>query len=116
VLVGRFRTFDSLAIRDYRLLWLGQVNTSMGQWMDQVTRGWLIYELTGSALQLGAAAAVRGLPLMFFSIAAPYPSGSEPIRACLYPSWPRRSLQCIQGVHKYFVKRLARFDRKDRTY
>ena len=42
----------------------------MGQWMDQVTRGWLMYELTGSALQLGAAAAVRGLPLMFFSIAA----------------------------------------------
>jgi MFS family permease len=68
--VGRFRTFDSLAIRDYRLLWLGQVSTSMGQWMDQVTRGWLMYELTGSALQLGAAAAVRGLPLMFFSIAA----------------------------------------------
>jgi len=66
----RFRTFESLAIRDYRLLWLGQVSTSMGQWMDQVTRGWLIYQLTGSALQLGAAAAVRGLPLMLFSIAA----------------------------------------------
>ena len=27
----------------------------MGMWMDQVTRGWLIYQITGSALQLGLA-------------------------------------------------------------
>jgi MFS family permease len=63
-------TFASLHLRDYRLLWLGQVSTSMGQWMDQVTRGWLIYQLTGSALSLGLAAALRGLPLLFFGIIA----------------------------------------------
>jgi MFS family permease len=63
-------TFASLRLRDYRLLWLGQVSTSMGQWMDQVTRGWLIYQLTGSALSLGLAAAMRGLPLLFFGIIA----------------------------------------------
>ena len=64
------RTFDSLTIRDYRLLWLGQVSTSMGQWMDQVTRGWLIYSITGSAAQLGLATAMRGLPLLFFGVIA----------------------------------------------
>src|SRR5262245_63817230 len=42
----------------------------MGQWMDQMTRGWLMYELTGSALQLGLATALRGLPLLFFGILA----------------------------------------------
>jgi MFS family permease len=63
-------TFASLRIRDYRLLWLGQVCTSMGLWMDQVTRGWLIYQLTGSALHLGVATAMRGLPLLFFGILA----------------------------------------------
>ena len=63
-------TFASLRLRDYRLLWLGQVSTSMGQWMDQVTRGWLIYQMTGSALQLGLATALRGLPLLFFGIIA----------------------------------------------
>lgn len=63
-------TFDSLRIRDYRLLWLGQVNTSMGQWMDQVTRGWLIYQITGSPLQLGLVTATRGLPLLLFGILA----------------------------------------------
>ncbi|MBI4236356.1 MAG: MFS transporter, partial [Chloroflexi bacterium] len=67
-LLSRVHTFDSLRIRDYRLLWMGQLGTTMGQWMDQVTRGWLIYELTGSALQLGFAMAARGLPLLFFGI------------------------------------------------
>jgi MFS family permease len=63
-------TFASLRVRDYRLLWLGQLSTSMGLWMDQVTRGWLIYQITGSALHLGLATAVRGLPLLFFGIIA----------------------------------------------
>lgn len=66
----RLRTFDSLGIRDYRLLWLGQVSTSMGQWMDQVTRGWLMYQLTGSAADLGFVTAARGLPLLFFGVIA----------------------------------------------
>lgn len=63
-------TFASLRLRDYRLLWLGQLSTSMGQWMDQVTRGWLIYQMTGSALQLGLATALRGLPILFFGALA----------------------------------------------
>jgi MFS family permease len=63
-------TFASLRSRDYRLLWLAQLSTSMGQWMDQMTRGWLMYELTGSPLQLGLATALRGLPLLFFGILA----------------------------------------------
>ena len=63
-------TFASLRVRDYRLMWLAQLGTSMGQWMDQMTRGWLMYEITGSALQLGVATALRGLPLLFFGILA----------------------------------------------
>lgn len=64
------RTFESLTIRDYRLLWFGQLSTSMGQWMDQTARSWLIYELTGSPLQLGLVSAVRGAPLIIFSVIA----------------------------------------------
>lgn len=69
-LLSARQTFASLRLRDYRLLWMAQLNTSMGQWMDQVTRGWLIYQITGSALQLGIATALRGLPLLFFGILA----------------------------------------------
>ena len=62
----RVRAFEALRHREYRLLWYGQVFGSMGTWMDQVTRGWLIYELTNSALQLGL---VRGIQADPFSIA-----------------------------------------------
>lgn len=52
-LLERVRTFESLYLRDYRFLWLGQLTTSMGLWMDQVARTWLIYKLTHSALSWG---------------------------------------------------------------
>jgi len=69
-LLSRIHTFDSLSIRDYRLLWLGQLDTSLGQWMDSITRGYLIYHITNSPLQLGLAAAMRGIPLFLFGIVA----------------------------------------------
>jgi MFS family permease len=69
-LLNRIHTFDSLSIRDYRLLWLGQLDTSMGQWMDSISRGYLIYHITNSPLQLGLAAAMRGIPLFLFGIVA----------------------------------------------
>ncbi len=64
------RTFESLALRDYRLLWLGQLTTSMGQWLDQVARGWLVYDLTHSPLQLGLVSASRGIPILLFGTIA----------------------------------------------
>jgi MFS transporter, DHA1 family, staphyloferrin A biosynthesis exporter len=64
------RTFDSLRIRDYRLLWLGQLNSTMGQWMDQVTRLWLIYSITHSAIDLGIVSAARGIPFLIFGVIA----------------------------------------------
>jgi MFS family permease len=69
-LLSRIHTFDSLSIRDYRLLWLGQLDTSMGQWMDSITRSYLIYHITSSPLQLGLVAAIRGIPLFLFGIVA----------------------------------------------
>ncbi|MEA2642793.1 MAG: hypothetical protein QOF51_4187 [Chloroflexota bacterium] len=65
--ITRFRTFEALRYREFRLLWMGQFGSAMGMWMDQVTRGWLIYELTGSALQLGLISAIRFFPLLFLS-------------------------------------------------
>ena len=39
----------------------------MGTWMDQVTRGWLIYELTDSALQLGLVRGIQAIPFLLLS-------------------------------------------------
>jgi MFS family permease len=69
-LAQNIRTFESLGLRDYRLLWLGQVTTSLGQWMDQTARSWLIYRMTNSPLQLGMVSAARGLPILLFGVVA----------------------------------------------
>jgi MFS family permease len=66
-LLVRLRAFEALRHREYRLLWYGQVFASLGVWMDQVTRGWLIYELTDSALQLGLVRGIQAIPFLFLS-------------------------------------------------
>ena len=41
--------------RNYRLFFAGQLLSLMGTWMQTVAQSWLIYQLTGSAVLLGAA-------------------------------------------------------------
>jgi len=59
--------FTALRHPQYRLLWISNVFSSMGTWMDQVTRGWLIYELTNSSFQLGLVRGVQALPVLLLS-------------------------------------------------
>jgi MFS family permease len=61
-------TFSSLHFRDFRFLWIGTIFMSAGQWVQQVTLGWLLYDLTGSPVLLGALNGLRALP---FLIAGP---------------------------------------------
>ncbi|MEK6601100.1 MAG: MFS transporter [Candidatus Binatota bacterium] len=61
------RAFQIFRHREFRLLWLGQACTGMGTWMDQVTRGWLIYELTDSPVQLGLVRGVQAIPILLLS-------------------------------------------------
>jgi MFS family permease len=63
----QLRALEALRHREFRLLWLGQAFTGMGTWMDQVARGWLIYELTNSAFQLGLVRGVQAIPFLLLS-------------------------------------------------
>ncbi|MDA0988815.1 MAG: MFS transporter [Chloroflexi bacterium] len=56
-------TFHALAYRNYALLLLGQLSNSLSMWMDLVARPALVVAMTGSAVQLGLIALVRGLPM-----------------------------------------------------
>ncbi|MGZ8489921.1 MAG: MFS transporter, partial [Candidatus Binatia bacterium] len=65
--LGALRIFDALHYREYRLIWFGQIFASMATWMDQVARGWLLYELTNSTLQLGLIRGVQAIPILLLS-------------------------------------------------
>jgi MFS family permease len=60
----RFQTFASLRHADYRYLWTGTLLMSAGQWVQQVTLGWLLYDLTGNSMLLGALNGLRALPFL----------------------------------------------------
>jgi MFS family permease len=63
----RLRAFEAIRYREFRLIWLGQIFVSIGTWMDQVARGWLIYELTNSKFQLGLVQGIQAIPLLLLS-------------------------------------------------
>jgi MFS family permease len=56
--------FASLRHADYRYLWSGTLMMSGGQWIQQVTLGWLLYDLTGNSMLLGALNGLRALPFL----------------------------------------------------
>jgi MFS family permease len=60
----RSQTFASLRHADYRYLWTGTLMMSAGQWVQQVTLGWLLYDMTGNSMLLGALNGLRALPFL----------------------------------------------------
>ena len=67
----RTRTFRSLRHhRNYRIFFTGQLVSLAGTWMQNVALAWLVLELSGSPLAVGALAFWRFLPFTLFSLAA----------------------------------------------
>src|SRR6476661_10606339 len=62
------RTFAALQNRDYRMLWTGTLGSYMAMQMQQVSRGYLAYQLTGSAAALGVVSLSRGVPQLIFTL------------------------------------------------
>jgi MFS family permease len=62
------RTFASLRHRDYRLYFAGNGVSFVGTWMHQIAAYWLVLELTGSPLAVGALALVQALPVTAFAL------------------------------------------------
>jgi len=55
-------TFASLRHANFRLLWTTSLLNAASSWIQQVTLGWLTYDLTGSALATGVVFGMRSLP------------------------------------------------------
>src|SRR5712692_972022 len=64
---GFGRMFQSLQNRDFLLLWLGMLGSFSAMSMQQVARGYLAYDLAGSATALGIVTVAWGIPQLFLS-------------------------------------------------
>ena len=82
----RARTFKSLAVRNYRLYFIGQGISISGTWMQSVAQGLLVLELTGSGTQLGLVTALRSIPVLAFGAMGGVIADRYPKRKILYAS------------------------------
>ena len=53
--------FFAFRYRDYRWLWAGNAFASGAQWIQQTTMGWVVFDITGSGVLLGAIIGVGNL-------------------------------------------------------
>lgn len=58
--------FRALRHRNFRLFASGQMISLVGTWMQTVAQSWLVYRLTGSAMQLGMVGFASQIPIFLF--------------------------------------------------
>ncbi len=67
---GAIRPWASLAYRDYRLMWGSSFGSATAMQMRQVVNLWLIFQLTGSPVQLGLTGLFQAIPVLFLGVFA----------------------------------------------
>ncbi|TAN30107.1 MAG: MFS transporter [Actinomycetota bacterium] len=104
-LVSRLRskamsnTFESLKIRDFRVLWFGFMGSWTGMQFQQVARGFLAYRLTGSAFAIGIVTLATGLPRIILSPIGGYLADRFKKRdVIVWTSLPMAALSLATGV------------------
>ncbi len=98
------QTFSSLAVRDFRVLWMGFLGTWMAMQMQQVARGYLAYELSGNALSLGLVTLSMGLPRIVLSPMGGVIADRFPKRAVLM------STQAALGISTLLAAVMVQFN------
>jgi MFS family permease len=81
-------TFAALRSPNFRLYFAGQLISSTGAWMQIMAQGFLVFQLTGNPLWVGAVACAGGAPMLLMA----------PITGVIVDRFPRRTLMIITAV------------------
>ena len=91
--IEKLGTFISLRIRNFRLLFTSTTLSCAGQWIQQVTLSWLVYDITGSGTILGSINMVRALASL----------GIIPIAGLLIDRLNRRKTLLIENSWLFII-------------
>jgi len=58
----------AFAVPEYRWFWASQLVSGIGTWAQTVAQAWLVLQLTGSAIALGAITTLQFLPMLVFPL------------------------------------------------
>ncbi len=75
--------FSAFRHRNYRLFFIGQLVSLIGNWVNSTAEGWLVYQLTGSTALLGVVAAASTGPMLFLSTWGGWVADRHPKRSVL---------------------------------
>ena len=79
-------TLAPLRHRDFRVLWTGTFFATAGQWIQQATLGWVVYDVTASPGVLGAVLGIRAVPMLLLAPISGYVADRFDRRWCLAAS------------------------------
>ena len=91
------RMFSSLGNRDFRYLWFGNLAATFAMQMQMVARGWLIYDMTQSAIQLAWVMMSFSLPMILFSLFGGVAAGR------LTKKWVMVAAQTANALSTFFL-------------
>ncbi len=57
-----------LGIRDFKLLWIGQATSMLGDQFHSIAASWLVLKMTGDPMALGMVMAISGIPRALFTV------------------------------------------------
>jgi len=101
----RDRLAPALAYAQYSRLWQANAGSQIAFWMQQVSQGWLVLELTESAFALGLLAFFRSIPMLLLS----------PIGGVLADRLDRRAIvitaQALIGITMLIIAILVQIER-----
>lgn len=89
----KITTFTSLLDRNYLWYWLAMLGFFAALQMNIVARGWLVWEMTGSAFDVGMVSFAFGVPMLFLSL----------VGGAVADRVPKRNVLVITQVCQAFV-------------
>lgn len=93
--------FPAFENRNFRLYFPGQVVSMVGTWVQMVAQGWLVLEISGSAFDVGLAAAASTLPTLFLSLFGGVLVDRYPRRTILF--WTQSSAMVLAFVLGFYA-------------
>ena len=113
-LAKRFPLSAALVHRDFRLYWGGNAFAVSGQQMAMMIQMWLIFDLTGSALQLGLLGLARAIPGVAWNLVGGVFADKVDQRKLLLICTLAMAIIYSHPCHSDFVRRVGSVARPDR--
>lgn len=87
------QTLSSFQYRDYRIVWIAGLFMAGAYWLQQIVIGWLVFDMTKSAIFTSLALGLDALPYLFLG----------PLGGIVADRWDRRHVIAVSGVYMALV-------------